>query len=270
MEKDAVSLTRWGCSVRESLLDQEVSLLKQYRLGELTDKREFIVPLQELLESEYLTAFLSNIQIKMNAPDLLVAGSMFAKRYGFFAALSLYSMTMLNKKLDTAINNVSLDVNEEGDIWLPTFIFQESTVKIPQLGKRNEWRDQAISAIFKDNINPVIDQLAKVTKLSKQILWENIAIYIFWFYERLLEENDTDEVIERIRADFSYVVEKASGELFGSYRANPLQKFYRKKVKLPESDQEVRIRTTCCLYYKTNKEQVKCNTCPLQFKKCNE
>ncbi|MFC4323559.1 siderophore-iron reductase FhuF [Litchfieldia salsa] len=255
--------------MRDRLLAEEITELKQYRLGEAGDDNEFIVPLQELLLSENLAAFLSKVQVKMNAPDLLVAASMFAKRYGFFAALSLYSMTVLNKRLATSLDNVSLDVNEEGDIWLPTFIFSDLKVELPEANNRNEWRETAIGAIFKENINPVIDQLAKVTKVSKQILWENVAIYIFWFYERMLEEHTEDEVVKRIRDDFSYVVEEASGELFGEYRSNPLKKFYREKVSVPGSEQEVRIRTTCCLYYKTNEEQAKCISCPLQYKKCN-
>ncbi|WP_078544134.1 (2Fe-2S)-binding protein [Litchfieldia alkalitelluris] len=254
--------------MKMNLLKEEIDQLKQYRLGEASLNMDSIVQLEDLLIKENLVAFLTDIKESINAPDLLVAGSMFAKRYGFFAVLSLYSMTILNKRLNTSINNVLLDVNQKGDIWLPTFIFEDTAVESTD-EQRIAWRDETIHGIFNEHIDVVVKQLASVSNLSKQTLWENIAIYIFWFYERLLEENgDFDEVTKaRIQDDFSYVVTEAKSDLFGAYRKNPLQKFYHKKVKLEVTDQEIRVRSTCCLYYKTNAEQTKCTTCPLQFKK---
>ena len=45
-----------------------------------------------------------------------------------------------------------------------------------------------LKEFFSKNIHILIDQLSKVTKQSKLILWENIAIYIFWLYETVLHK----------------------------------------------------------------------------------
>ncbi len=246
------------------LVEEELKQLEQFRLGnKQTTECSEILSLQHLLVSEHLTSFLTTIEKKMSAPDLLVAGSMFSKRYGFFAALSLYAMSVLDKKLDTSVTNVSLDVSGDGEVWLPTFIFTNLEVLSAPAENRATWRDDAIKAIFKENIFLIVNQLATVTKLSKHTIWENIAIYIFWFYERLLDDPELEEIRERIQEDFDYVVTKAEGELFGPYDKNPLGRFYHKKVYNPQIEQEVRVRSTCCLYYKTNAAEAKCNTCPL-------
>ena len=56
------------------------------------------------------------------------------------------------------------------------------TVLNIEIAKENryEWREKALKEFFSENAHILINQLSKVTKQSKLILWENIAIYRFW------------------------------------------------------------------------------------------
>ena len=248
------------------LLPDEINQLTQFRLGDIPSNSSIILPLEELLIEGNMSVFIEELQLKINAPDSKVSASMFAKRYGFFAVLCLFAMTILDKKLDTSIQHVSLEMEDKDQVWLPKFIFSKMVGISPNQGKREEWRDQIIKAIFADHIHMIIESLYKETKISKLILWENIAIYIFWLYENVLADPKFEDKKERIEEDFHYIVEKANGHLFGPFNHNPITRFYTGKPVKHHIQNEVRIRTTCCYFYKTTENNDRCNTCPLNCK----
>ncbi|MFS0863630.1 IucA/IucC family C-terminal-domain containing protein [Fredinandcohnia sp. 179-A 10B2 NHS] len=240
--------------------------MKEFRYIDRQFESDLSIPVSDLLDEVNLSRYVTNIQKKIAAPDKRVAASMFMKRYGFFAVLNLYAMTILNKRLDSSLANVSLETNEnEQEIWYwnPKFYLQTlDTIPAPQTS-RKKWRDETIRAIFHEHIHEVLIKFAEQSKLSKKVLWENIAIYIFWLYESLLSNPKFEEKKARIQDDYEYIVSKADGELFGPLNFNPLTRFYGQKVYRPEYDQEIRMRKTCCLYYKTSNSGDRCKTCPL-------
>ncbi|MFD2215954.1 IucA/IucC family C-terminal-domain containing protein [Metabacillus endolithicus] len=243
------------------LTKEELYSLTKYRI--ITEKKTngSIIKGADLLQQKHLTSLYDEIlQYKLNTNKHSVIGSMLVKRYAFLAALVLYCMTSYDKGINSSINNLSLQTDDDDPIWLPSFYFNNLVVTTPDTD-RNSWREAVITALFKDNISIIINNVSKASKVSKSILWENIAIYIFWMYESLLEdESISDEMKSKIKEDFSYVIIHAPAEAFGLKDKNPLTMYFHDKKN------NVRKRSTCCLFYYTSKNGDRCQTCPIECK----
>ncbi len=246
------------------LTKAEEELLEKYRLclKEISPKK--MVKGSELLnEDRLINLFNEDLQIRYNTDKHHVLGSMLVKSYAFLAALVLYSMSVFNKGIHSSIDNLSLYTEANDPYWLPSFHFAHSEVTTPD-SNRNEWRDAVLEDLFKQNISLMITTISKVSRVAKVILWENIAVYIFWVYESTLEDPDlSEETKARLREDFSYVVFEAAPHLFGVKAKNPLTQF------LNEKQNEVRKRSTCCLFYLTSKNNDRCSTCPIECRSPN-
>ncbi|MGO4887341.1 IucA/IucC family C-terminal-domain containing protein [Anaerobacillus sp. MEB173] len=243
----------------------EKDLLSKYRISfqQEEEDEDLTISIRHLLEYDQLDHYIDKVQQKINAPNQMVASSMFSKRYVYLIAVpALYSLAKLNKQLNYSIDQLTLQsaVSSHGT-WLPMLYFPTDKVSYPDTPiERNECREKLINNIFADHLNVMWDHLSKIGKISKQTLWENTAIYIFWLYESLLKEDLTEEVRSRVIDDFYFVVLKAGGHLFGNYNRNPLTRFYTEKTL--KNGVEVRIRKTCCFYYEMAAGGEMCTGCP--------
>jgi ferric iron reductase protein FhuF len=246
------------------LLESEIAQLKQFRFStEATDSR-LSIRLDELLHKDCLITYLEALMEKIHAPNKAVAASMLMKRYSFLVVMTLYAMSIWDKRLHIQQENVWLETDDESEKWLPTFRFDKLECS-PVDSDRQIWRSETIRILFANHINPLIEMLSKTTKLSKLTLWENVAIYVFWLYETLLEDEKFVQIREKLLEDFHFVIRGAEGDLFGCYHRNPLSRFWKEKTFSPEQQKEIRVRTTCCLYYQTTKDGARCRTCPCRM-----
>lgn len=211
----------------------------------------------ELLDENKLTAYLESAKTNMNAPNMTVAASLFSKRYSYLTLVpALYAMSRYNKFLDVSINNLEIIDGFEQDIWMPRlFVKDQMIVTANSDQERAECQLQFVQQLFSQHLNAVWDVLAKVGKVSKQTLWENTAVYIFWLYESVLSEL----AAATANKDFQFLLFEAEGLYFGNYTSNPLLSFYTDKRELDGA--QIRIRKTCCLSYKISENYI-CNTCP--------
>lgn len=243
--------------VNEVGVSEGIQQLRRYRFREDLN-HSFEVA--SLLEEEFLKDFIENLTMIIKAPSVKVTASIFMKRYAFVAVMSLYAMTVWNKKINVSIDGLSMQNPERGKEWLPSFSIKHVSESAEDWSghDRSEWRVRVLHGLFAENISLLIDQIEKTFKISKLILWENIAVYLFWLYETELK----DEVASNIAEDFRFLIFEAEGRLFGQYKINPLQKYYRKKKHAGASAEAIRIRTTCCFNYTLAGASKNCKTCP--------
>ncbi len=78
----------------------------------------------------------------------------------------------------------------------------------------------------------------------------------------MLPKLDDEELRNRAKGDFYYLVYEAPGSLFGNYHENPIKRYYYIKRDEEHLQEEVRIRTTCCLSYLLAGAPNRCKTCP--------
>ncbi|MBD1380781.1 (2Fe-2S)-binding protein [Metabacillus arenae] len=238
------------------LSNGELADLEKFRLTTSQTSSSLSIQLDQLYDKQQLIEYLQKAGSRMNTNNNLVSASMLTKRYGFFAALNLYAITMWDKALNVSTKNISLETVDEDPVWLPGFFFKDLSVDIA-LDNRGSWRDEKLTLLFKENIYPLIMEISKTVKLSRLIMWENIALYIIWMYETLLKRETDQDLIEKIKNDFHYIMHEAPGEVFGPYHKNPLSKYFQ----INDLNEE-RMRKTCCLYYLTSEKGTRCKTCP--------
>ncbi|WP_413307423.1 siderophore-iron reductase FhuF [Bacillus sp. 1P10SD] len=241
----------------KELMENELIGLEKYRLGsESADS----FPIASLLDESFLKDFLEKLALTIGAPSTKVAASIFIKRYAFLAVTVLYSMSVWNKKLNVTVENISMESPEQGKAWLPSFSLKDMTTQDWNGENRALWRDTVLRDLFANNIYPIIVALEKAVGISKLIMWENMAVYLFWLYEKELKENENSNVAD----DFRYLLLEAEGSLFGQYNLNPLQRYYSEKTYVEESDEQIRLRKTCCYSYQLPAGK-RCKVCPCTY-----
>ncbi|MEH7178980.1 IucA/IucC family C-terminal-domain containing protein [Neobacillus vireti] len=230
-------------------MENNLTTLQKYRLRSTTEK-SFTVG--DLLDKTYAIGFMKNLAAAIGAPSERTAASIFIKRYAFIAVISLFAMTTGNKKMNLSLDNIEMEEAERGKDWLPMISFKNSSIEEWNGEDRKEWRKNVYRELFAKNLYSLISHFEKTFKVSKLVLWENIAVYLFWLYETELKEYENPNV----KDDFRFLLMEAEGNLFGRYNHNPITKYYDEK----KIEDEVRIRKTCCFTYQLGSKR--CKTCP--------
>ncbi|CAH0344693.1 IucA/IucC family C-terminal-domain containing protein [Bacillus sp. CECT 9360] len=246
--------------MNHALTEQEIEALSPFRFACHADSSSFSFPATDLLRTDKLNGILLAIQKRLETPDLKVAASLLMKRYGFYAVINMYTMSVLNKKIYSPIENITFqDSGKTG--WIPNIVYKDFSV-VPLKSDRVKRREEVCRGTFAEHLYPVIESLSVETGLSKLIMWENIAIYLFWLYENLLEQYKDANEAETIQSDFHYLLVQAPGSIFGKLAENPLGYYYTEKIYVPAQDKQVRIRETCCFSYKISTNNNFCGGCP--------
>ncbi|MEL3972490.1 IucA/IucC family C-terminal-domain containing protein [Rossellomorea oryzaecorticis] len=243
-----------------SLSDEQWALLNQYRFQKWDPSDADGTGASLLLEDGEMVRYLEDRFSLMGADDLKTAGSLFMKRYAFVAALGMLAMTFWNKKLNVSPDNLLLvdHVNDKG-LWLPQICLKDTSVQ-----EFTSWseKEEFIRSLFSEHLDPFIGVMKRSVKLSNLILWENIAVYLFWIYEN--DELITDEnILVKKERDFARLLSDENSHWFGAYNKNPLNRYYTEKVRVEGLDDKIRVRKTCCFSYRLeNGEQFRCKSCP--------
>jgi ferric iron reductase protein FhuF len=232
---------------------EERKVLETYRLSTVQTNSPLSIRLDRLFEDSVLIDYVAKVRDRLGAANDAVAASMLIKRYSFLVAMSLYAMSVWNKRLVLSPEQIWMETDDHAAMWMPTFRFEKLEAEVCT-SCRSQWREETVLRLFAKHVFPLITKLQKTTKISSYILWENIAVYIYWIYETLLNDEAIAHIHPRLRDDFRFLVYEAGGELFGTPQHNPLKRFWK-------GNTSVKQRTTCCLYYQTE-GGTHCHTCP--------
>ncbi|MEW9502520.1 iron reductase [Jeotgalibacillus marinus] len=248
-----------------SFTHEELKVLeKKYRLTVKTKPSVLSIPTVDLLDEQQLYTFLVHLKEKIKSANVMVAASLFVKRYSFAILIALYSMSALNKRVDFSINNISVETLEESDVlWLPSFKLDNLVIEEASDLNRLKWRDDILKQVFADHVDLLFTQINRTTKLSKKIMWENLYIYIRWMYQNLLDDSQFSGFHHTIANDFHYILKKATSSLFGSYDQNPFLIYNNSKQHIEQNNQTVLKRTTCCYSYLVGDKDNFCKICPI-------
>ena len=250
-------------------LDERRMLEENYRLTYSTSTSNLSTPLSQLMNDENLKMYLSAVKDRTKAANLGVAASLFVKRYSFAVLIALYSMSVLNKKINFSINNISIQTFDESDIlWLPYIKFDCLDFCLSdKIDDRVTWRNKFLTEIFADHIEVIFNNFGRISKLSKRIMWENLYTYIVWMYRNVLTDENYVHQHHTIKEDFNWLTSVKDGSIFSEYNENPFLKFRGSKDinSILEGDPHKRI--TCCLSYLTESKGAFCNGCPIARKR---
>ncbi|KAA6450585.1 IucA/IucC family C-terminal-domain containing protein [Bacillus swezeyi] len=243
-----------------NLKKEELESLLRFRLGTKQTGSLLSVKGSMLLNEDFLRSYVQDIKDRLNAPNQKVAASMMIKRCGMLAVMHFYLFTVYGKRLPRGPASMSWEIEGDDEGWAPLFYFTEGAE--PAEGNRREALEQLTEDIFRNHVGRLIAACRRACSVSKQILWENIAVYLFWMYETLQTEMTDLKLREQAAQDFHFLLYEAQPGLFEEDAdENPLGRFY------PGHDGDDRIRATCCLYYATDQNGVTCSTCPRKKRK---
>jgi ferric iron reductase protein FhuF len=245
-----------------SLTLSELNLLAKYRFTDKLFEGIPFISFQDLLDHAKILTHLDQIGKQIGSPTHKVTASLMAKRMAFYAVIHLYAMSALNKKFEVDLKEVKLIERNGDSLWLPDFYLGDFIISDPG-ENRDKWRQEVVKDVFSCFFHTLLEMLRLTTRFSKLVMWENIAVYVFWLYESILKNEENPERKLRMEDDYQFVMHHAQGSLFGPYQHNPLSRFDSEKVFREEYEEKIRVRKTCCLSNLLDaKEGKRCSTCP--------
>jgi len=243
-------------------------LLKQHEIQYLSEhfrfspkamiKQKGSVHAADLLDLDKCRSYLDDVSDIIQSPCRIVSASQFSKKYSYLIIVpGLYTLTVFNKGLNLSIENVHVVSLSADQKWLPSIHLLKQHVMHTEGKIREQWRNEVFKTIFSQNLSRMWNLLSHVVNISPAVLWENTAIYVYWLYEKRMEQESNPQVRLRIKEDFNYLLYEAPSTLFGEPE-NPLKKYFVKK----SNNQDIRTRKTCCYYYRLTSHKEYCSTCP--------
>ena len=222
---------------------------------------------EQLLDDTRCLEVLATIQAELGAPDLKVTASLVIKRIGFLTlAPMLSAMSWYDKGLDMTISNCIFEYPLEQQQWQSRMPLKDCRVNSPGC-QRTIWREALLTAAFDQNLSLLVKQFHRLTRVPQAVLWENIAIRVFSIYERRILPALTEPTQRAVaEADFAYLLQADTTRVFGLEK-NPLTRYFYELSQHNEHTVPVRVRRTCCYYYKVTDPAKYCSTCPLVGKK---
>ncbi|WP_026703157.1 hypothetical protein [Salibacterium aidingense] len=198
--------------------------------------------------------YLKKLQKKIQAPSLLVAASQFSKRYARFVTEAAFSPIYLEQRYPLmTLDDAELVTDWSAEKWSPSFALQEQSGSAVS-------RETVMHDVFAGHLAPLWRTMNTVTRVPMPMLWENTAVRVFSLYEKKLPSSAAAPLEKQIEGDFRYMVQEASGELFGE-AANPLRPFFNSSTE-ERNSKNIRVRKTCCFLYETGGGRSCCSTCP--------
>ncbi|WP_417551732.1 IucA/IucC family C-terminal-domain containing protein [Marinomonas fungiae] len=225
----------------------------------------FRIDAAQLLDNGQCLATLEQIMPALGAPNLKVAASLTLKRLAFLVlAPTLYSLSRFDKGLDVSLSQCAFDYRLENRIWQSKLPLKHIEVT-PLRGDRAAWRAQVLRQAFAEHLTPVLEAFHQLTRSPKRILWENVAVRVFSIYERRVLPGLEGERQATAQADYAWLLSEEASAAFG-LEANPIAEFDAAFTELESVGEPVRVRRTCCYYYRATEPQEFCSNCPLPLR----
>jgi len=254
----------------QALLPEEWEVLAAFGLKCFQQNEALAIDSSSLLDDALCLETLQKIMPELGAPNLKVTASLVIKRVAFLTlAPVLYALSGFDKGLDASLENCVFEYPLENKMWLSKMPLKNTAVSIwKKSGQedRDAWRNEILSKVFSGHLTLLVEQFYHLTKVSRRILWENIAVRVFSIYEQRILVNLAEDRRSTAQADYAYLLDKSTTELFG-LNENPLTVFYRDKQLTALSENPIRVRHTCCFYYQATEPPIYCGSCPLPLKK---
>jgi ferric iron reductase protein FhuF len=222
------------------------------------------VSIQELYDIRKCDEFLDRLSTKLGTTKRSVAASQFAKRYSaLFLIPALYSLSVYDRSLDIDADKIWFqEMNDKDNNWSPSVVASESLLIDKLEGSdRSQWYRNQLEQLFRKHLTPLWLSLSKSSGIRESLLWENTAVRIFSLYERKIYGDISKDRESIVRGDFSNLLSLKDDKVFG-LEYNPIAECYKQPVLKFNGDKEVRVRKTCCFYYKVTSPAEYCEVCP--------
>jgi hypothetical protein len=133
----------------------------------------------------------------------------------------------------------------------------------PAPEQRSVWREHQLSHWYGSVIKPLVEANVAAADMEITQLWKLFPMKFPYFRDTLRKTPGKEEIARQFEEDYLYALYELDGSVFGRSR-NPLSVVFH-TVDYPgapgQPDEPLRMKTACCMYYKTEGGQF-CYTCP--------
>ncbi|WP_078552365.1 (2Fe-2S)-binding protein [Bacillus alkalicellulosilyticus] len=242
----------------------DYSLLEEAFYLRITDHphKVFALSLRELQDGTRLDEFIEYYGTIQKATTRQVVSTYFFKFYGWFFSGVQSVMSLNHSELQIELDNIELQVfyNKEYDYYGLCFKLMDASERSVSKGDREKWRSQYQASIFTKNVVPLIECFAKQTNIRERELWGQFVIGVYYGHDKLVSSL-TCQQKSGVVDDFLFTTKRIPAEVF-KLQKNPLDIEFTMIESLTNSDELVRMKPSCCLYYLTDGAKGKCYTCP--------
>ncbi|NEN80930.1 (2Fe-2S)-binding protein [Paenibacillus elgii] len=247
----------------EALAEQGLSELETqfFFIRKLPDEGELSVKLSQLFERRHADMLLVKYGKHIRALDGQAPATYFSSWLSMLCAAQQYMIGRYDAAFDFSPGNltVNLYLKEER----PMFGFRlhdARTLSVPE-GDRAEWRRQVLSALYGETLRPLLAALAQAAGLDAGQLWGQIATRMHYAHEAALAKADSEELRAKLTEDFQALLSDLPPDVFGRPR-HPLNVKFRYVDDPRNPGEQLRMKVSCCLAYKTDTSHGYCYTCP--------
>ncbi|PLT33154.1 hypothetical protein [Bacillus sp. V5-8f] len=227
---------------------QEVAIWKELeRFNILCDEKVSVENFAKDLSSVFELA-----QQRTNASKPHAMASVLMRNAAFVYVSQLFILSKYRMKWSGDYGKVGLLDGDVNGRWSPMWVFPQGEW-VPVEGDAET--HSALQTLICDQCRQLIKAVAKATKSSPFVLWENVWGYMLWMYVQLFQESS--DIADRARKDIEYFLRDETWR--GLERRSPFQKFLTGQT--PEESMANYARITCCLYYMIPGND-KCPYCP--------
>ncbi len=246
--------------MRQQLTNNQLNdLVENFRIE--ADQNSNMFSLSKLRDEQFLCEVLEEAKVDFDTDNLFIAASQFIKRIGFLIVVpTLYNLTKHNQWLSANWSNQYIVPRVKNNKWVPSLYLDDLAVTSIDETSRQKLLPQYLEQLFGD-IATLIESVSSISRVPKPILWENIAVYIYWLYEVKLSEETDEKIMTRVHHDFHFLIYELEAKQFHE-SFQPLKRFHGIKRLVSLDAEPVRIRRTCCFYYEVNESRNCCGNCP--------
>lgn len=238
------------------------------RFGIRSDDRNGLIvsiPAEQLLMREHADRLLQAYAPLIRALGVEVAATYFSGWYGSICLAMQYMVSHYDHVLDLSLANVTVQLYPNKQYYHFSFKIGEPRIKSWDGYDREEWRNSVLETLYRDNVRPLIDALARFGSINAGQLWGQIVTEMYREVDSWLIDASDDSLKRRISSDFHFLTQGLGADVFGR-KKNPFNMKLRTVENPFKPGCQTYIKAACCLAYRTdNPEDIGheyCFTCP--------
>ncbi|WP_168123861.1 (2Fe-2S)-binding protein [Paenibacillus sp. HB172176] len=225
----------------------------------------YSAPASQLLEGGGMKSFLERYAPEMKALDRQAAAAYLAKWLGGPAIAQQYLMAYQGRAMRLAHGNIRFHLVLDGGHARILFEAEEAewTMAPESKAERANWIREELAALHGGFVRPLLERIAEAGGMRLAYLWGLMPTRLNYLMEQIPKAApgvpDIDAEI-RLLEDYRLLKEELEPAVFGLKR-NPLQVKIRWVEHYKDSEERMRMKNVCCMYYRTEGGSY-CYTCP--------
>ncbi|MEI7025500.1 (2Fe-2S)-binding protein [Paenibacillus sp. y28] len=246
-----------------ALIPIDSSYLEQHLLFSQQEKSGLLiqVTLEELLHGEAMERFLAAYTARLRAADPDVAATYFISYYTMVCGAFHYLLWHNEILPDLSPSNLGVQLFLNGEY--PGLVFNLQTPQgdpAPHQTQQRAWLEKRLAVFYSTIVRAVVERSAAAGGIRASHLWGQVAARLAFLRDKWKKEPMTERQQEALSAGYELLLE-LPGSVFGTAR-NPLNRKFRYIEDPRNPGEQVRIRASCCMAYKTGFGHGYCYTCP--------